>query len=153
MTSPSVVVVGVDGSPGSREALAFALAEASMRNATVHAVHSWVYPIFYGDSYTDPIAEYEAEAVRVLEQAVAEAATLSTDRGQAPAVTTAAREGDPVEQLLEASRNADLLVVGSRGHGGLVGLVLGSVSLGCVSGARCPVVVVPDPARVRSTAR
>ncbi len=138
------VVVGVDGSSGAQAALEFAVAEAALRGASVHAVHSWQCPVSDG-GWVVPVTEYETYARGVLADAVARAAPAEVHRLTEPPVTSDLQEGHPAERLLAAARGAALLVVGSRGHGGFVGLLLGSVSQYCITHATCPVVVVRAP--------
>lgn len=125
----SEIVVGVDGSAGSKRALEWALAEAQLRQVGVRLV--------YGIA-ARPSA-YPDEAMEMLSQALA-------DVGGAPAgvaVERAAQFGSAVELLLDQAQDAELLVVGTRGRGGFAGLVLGSVSQQVVQHAPCPVVVIP----------
>jgi nucleotide-binding universal stress UspA family protein len=138
------VVVGVDGSEGSRRALRWAAAEAVVRNDPLVLVHVWDRPQAYaplglGAYPVDPEPVHEA-ATHLLEQLVAEARELARGvdvRGELV-------EGPPASGLLEASRTADLVVVGSRGHGGFASLLLGSVSQQVAHHASCPVVIVPE---------
>lgn len=135
------VVVGVDGSAGSIEALAWAIEEAGLRNATVVAVQAWLpYAAISPLESMAPVfqaSEGEAIAKRLLSESVEKALG---DRNIA--VEQHVICDHPVSALLEASKGADLLVVGSRGHGGFLGLVLGSVSSQCVHHATCPIVVI-----------
>jgi len=140
----AVIVVGVDHSEGAKAALRFALEEAKLRQATLRVVHAWQYgyigytgleggvPALGGD-----INELHAAAEAALEASVREALPDSD-------VTIERRtiQGAPASVLVDESRDADLLVVGSRGHGGFVGLLLGSVSQQCAHYAECPVVIV-----------
>lgn len=143
-------MVGVDGSPGALTALRFALTEARLRGAEVQAVCAWHYPDTYGaalvlsDDY-----DLEAAARRTLSEAVA-AVTGTAGRADV-AVTPVVARGAAAAVLLDASAGADLLIVGSRGHGGFTGLLLGSVGQQCVHHASCPVVVVPAPYQERSS--
>ena len=137
-------MVGVDGSPESREALAFALAEARQRGARLQVIHAWSFPNAEGE-----IQQLAAEAAhQPLAQAAQDTldATLGAASEHAADVEIDARtvEGHPAQVLVDAARDADLLVVGSRGRGGFAGLLLGSVSGQCVHHAGCPVVVVPQ---------
>lgn len=138
------IVVGVDGSQPSNDALRWALAEAAARGATVEAVITWSNPIVadaYGGASMigfDPAILVEG-ASQTLESAI-EAACPDADQ-RAQIVRTVA-EGGAGYVLVEQSRGADLLVVGSRGHGGFAGLLLGSVSTQCVHHAHCPVTVI-----------
>lgn len=134
------VVVGVDGSPSSRAALRWAVRQADRTDAHVHAVIAWSIPVAYGPMpvpYVD--VDWPGAARSVLEE------TLRTTLGdRAPEVKAEVVEGGAALVLLEAARDADLLVVGSRGHGGFTGLLLGSVAQHVTTHARCPVVVVHD---------
>ncbi len=132
------IVVGVDGSEGSKEALRWAAGQAQLTGASLEVVTAWEVPVVpYGIW-----AGYDAgpEAQETLQQTVQE--VLGTvEEGD---VVLRATEGRPAFTLLEAAEKADLLVVGSsRGHGAFVGLLLGSVGPECLTHASCPVVVVP----------
>jgi nucleotide-binding universal stress UspA family protein len=137
-----LVVVGVDGSEESKEAFRWALEEAHLRQATLRAVHAWTYPAIFGPTYIPPEvidrSVFEREAKQALDAIVAEIA------GENPPayVERVATEGPAAEVLVEAAAEADLLVVGSRGHGGFTGLLLGSVSQQCAHHAACAVVIV-----------
>lgn len=138
----SKIVVGVDGSPGSRAALRWAHDEARLRGATLEAVSVWQYPM--SSSLTafgtmPPPEDLGNDARGALLATLSEEGAGATD--EVP-VTTVVAEGAPAAALLEAAKDADLLVVGSRGRGGFTGLLLGSVSQQCASHAACPVVVV-----------
>lgn len=126
----AAIVVGVDGSEESRRALEWALAEARTRGAPVRVVHA-----HGGD-------ESEREAELIVKAEVTTAAADGLDVG------AEALPGPAVRVLLEAARDAELLVVGSRGRHGFPGLLLGSVSQQLANHAVCPVVIVPSrPAR------
>jgi nucleotide-binding universal stress UspA family protein len=143
--SSFVIVVGFDGSESSQNALNWAMDEARQRNGELRLITVWNKP---------PMAWYPA----VLETAAGEIAAEESPQSiaetlQADALKTAAAEGlaatgqlvhgdSPAAALLDAARHADLVVVGSRGHGGFPGLHLGSVSSQVVSHATCPVLVV-----------
>ncbi len=139
------IVVGVDGSDGSVDALRWALAEATLRGATVDVIHSWHYPYA---AYTE-ITGMAAGVVtgEDLEQLGKEVLRLSVDLAGAESsgveVTPVLVQGAAAATLLEAAKGADMLVVGSRGHGGFTGLLLGSVSQHVIHHAPCPAVVVP----------
>jgi nucleotide-binding universal stress UspA family protein len=134
-----LVVVGVDGSPGSHHALEFAVAEARLRGARVQAVMAWQMPVMVDPQVTLQDFDPEGWSRTGLDEVLA---TVST--GEVP-VESRLVQGHPAGILIDASADADLLVVGSRGHGGFVGALLGSVSHRCVAHATCPVVVVPPP--------
>jgi nucleotide-binding universal stress UspA family protein len=133
------IVVGVDGSPASADALRWAVAEAQATDGTVEAVYAWDpspivatgLPPLDWSQLRDAAEEHAAEIVRraVGDQAAAE-------------VMVSVVIGRPHEALAEASEDADLLVVGSRGFGGLEGIVYGSVGRHCAERARCPVLIV-----------
>jgi nucleotide-binding universal stress UspA family protein len=136
------IVVGVDGSEGSIEALRFAAAEARLRGDRVRAVWAWhVHPLAYEGVYTAPGLNRQvfAEAAEAdLQAFVQETGELGVEF-EAETV-----EGNPVSVLVGESDKADLLVVGSRGLGGFRRLLLGSVGQGCVQHSRCPTIVVPN---------
>jgi nucleotide-binding universal stress UspA family protein len=131
------VVVGVDGSQPSREALRWARTLAGCTGAVVEAVTVWTYPAAAGWGMLgdwDP----EENAREVLEEALD--AAYGNDRP--PKLTTRVEQGPAAKSLLDASEGAQMLVVGSRGHGGFTGLLLGSVSAVCAEHAHVPVLVV-----------
>ncbi|MEU1878984.1 universal stress protein [Streptosporangium sp. NPDC020072] len=138
------VVVGVDGSPAGADAVAFAFAEAETRGAELHAVHAWSRPIVGCGPFALADAEEAAQRER---RALAEALAGQGERHPDVKVVEWLEYGHPVEALREASLEADLLVVGSRGRGDLKGLLLGSVSHSLLHHAACPVVVTPFPGR------
>ena len=136
------IVVGVDGSPGSRAALRWAHEEARLRGATLEVVAVWQFPVMTSlpaFGAVPPPEDLSGEAERALLATLSEEGVATT--AEVP-VTTVVAEGAPAAALLEAAEDADLLVVGSRGHGGFTGLLIGSVSHQCASHATCPVVVV-----------
>ena len=142
------IVVGVDGSSGSKHALAWAIAQAHLTGATVEAVTSWQDPIAYGYSYGFPQGAYDGESfssimTKVLHDTISE---VTADVATPVTITPRTLEGHAAQVLLQAAEGAQLLVVGSRGHGTFAGILLGSVSQHCVQHAPCPVVVVPNPA-------
>ena len=129
----SRIVVGVDGSPESRAALHWAVGEARLRGAELQAVHVWGAP-----ALASPTDELRLEARTLVDSVVAEALAGGDDVKVTPVLV----QGNPAELIVEASRGADLLVVGSRGRGGFAGMLLGSVSAQCAHHAVCPVVIV-----------
>ena len=137
------IVVGVDGSDCSRQALRWALDEAGRRGATLDVVHVWTDPMAdvspYGVSaYVDP-ADVAAGAKRLLDEILAGEVGVAHS---SVIVNPVVAEGHAPSVLVESARGADLLVVGSHGRGGFAGLLLGSVSQQCTQHAPCPVVVV-----------
>jgi nucleotide-binding universal stress UspA family protein len=143
------IVVGVDGSEHSHEALRWAAAEAKLRGSRIVAVHAWTFAVpapiaepgmlpLPGDDYAGQLELQEAAAAAELERALADAFP-----GGAPAeLETKLLEGDPGDRLVSEAVGAELLVVGSSGRSGLASVLLGSVSRHVVSHAPCPVVVV-----------
>jgi nucleotide-binding universal stress UspA family protein len=138
----SKIVVGVDGSPGSIAALRWAHAEAALRGAALEAVAVWQYPMMttmpaFGamPDVTNLSKQTEEHLLEILRDNHIESTTEV-------AVSVSIAEGTPASALTNAAGDADLLVVGSRGHGGFAGLLLGSVSHQCTMHAPCPVVVV-----------
>ena len=133
-----VIVIGVDGSEPSKDALRWAAKQAELTGAELHAVTAWRFPPTYGYPVDYSDVDFAAQARKTLVEVVAE--TL----GQTPPVPVTARviEGHPAAVLIDASRSADLRVVGSRGRGAFTGILLGSVSQQCVLHATCPVLVV-----------
>lgn len=149
LTGSGRIVVGVDGSAPSTKALGWALQEGQIRNSRVNVVMAWQQPQAYGAPNVwglgmDP--SFNADGF-LTSAAEAQVARLAQQAGPSKGVQTMweAIEGHPAEVLVEASKDADLLVVGSRGHGGFIGMLLGSVSQHVLAHARCPVVVVRDP--------
>lgn len=135
------IVVGVDGSPTSVRALRWAAGQAAVTGAQVHAVMAWMPPSDYalGSGYVADVGWAEDTAA-VLEKTIEEA----LDGDAAEQVERRVVRGHPAQVLLDAAVGADLLVVGSRGHGGFTGMLLGSVSQHLVAHAPCPVLVVRD---------
>ena len=135
----TTIVVGVDGSEASLDALRWAAQQAQLTGASLDVVTAWEYPTAFG--WAPPIpADWNPEAEARLDLAESVERTL----GKTPSVNVrqVVVEGHPAPALLAAAEHADLLVVGSRGHGAFVGMLVGSVSEHCVSHATCPVVVV-----------
>lgn len=137
------IVVGVDGSDSSIRALRWALEEARQRDASVRAVLSWEMPAVVGDVMGgmtfDPSLLAEGAQAQ-LDEALAAACPDEAERAR---VERHVVLGSPASALIGQAEGAALLVVGSRGHGGFLGLLLGSVAQHCVTHATCPVVVVP----------
>ncbi|MEV0411686.1 universal stress protein [Streptomyces sp. NPDC050448] len=133
------VVVGVDGSPASHEALRWAVRYARLIGATVDAVAAYDLPGAVGWSAPAVDADFdEKEAQQNLSDVIK---TVLLQVGEVPLAARVLR-GNPAQVLAEASVGAELLVVGSRGRGGFASLLLGSVSQQCALHAACPVVIV-----------
>ena len=138
-----LVVVGVDGSAESVAALRWAARYAAATGARVRAVLAWHYPGAAGG----PAEGVTPEAIRAqtdeqMHQTLDEAIAKVYAGQEVPEVEKATSYGHPAQALIEQSREADLLVVGSHGHGAFTGMLVGSVSIHCVTGAHCPVVVI-----------
>ena len=138
-----LVVAGVDGSAESVRALAWAARYATATGARVQALLAWHYPDAAGQAPVGVAPEPVRHQTEVLEEGTLNEAIAKAYAGQpGPEVQTRLGYGHPAQVLIEASKEADLLVVGSHGHGAFTGMLVGSVSIHCVTGAFCPVVVV-----------
>jgi nucleotide-binding universal stress UspA family protein len=138
-----LIVVGVDGSAESVAALNWAARYASATGARVQAVHAWHYPGAVGGPAVEKVPESVRDQTEEELRATLDEAIAKSDFAQPGAgVEATLAYGHPAEVLVGASREADLLVVGSHGHGAFTGMMLGSVSIHCVTSAFCPVVVV-----------
>ena len=141
------IIVGVDGSGHSHHALGWAMHEAALRHAPLTVMTVCPSPArpatmsFWGLPTLPEGGFNEDHARRAVQEAVDKAA--SEFSGTPPEVTVTVARGEPTEELVAASRDADMLVVGSRGSGGFAKLRLGSVSSQVVHHASCPVVVIP----------
>ncbi len=143
MSENQKIVVGVDGSAGSNAALRWALEEGKLRKQPVEIVHCWNVVPPYGGRFSmrpDDYAMFEQSALRLVDEMIDDAAIEEGDD-----VRKVVRFGSATEILIDESRQATMLVVGARGEGGFVGLLLGSVTTKVVAHAVCPVVVVPPP--------
>ena len=137
-SEPGKVVVGVDGSAHAARALAWAVEEARLRALTLRVIYAFPAMLsLVGSTAHEYYPQVEQEAEQVFERVLAampDTTGLRVERVLAP--------GSPAKVLIEASRDADLLVVGSRGLGEFRGMLLGSVSMHCTLHAFCPVLVV-----------
>ncbi|WP_086664214.1 universal stress protein [Lentzea kentuckyensis] len=138
------VVVGVDGSSAAQAALRWAVEDARRRGCPVDVVSAW-HP-----DYGVMIGPVPAEVLMALSpQAMKETARKNLDAAvqgfEGVEIRPILVEGDPRDVLAKASKDAELLVVGNRGHSTLAGIILGSVSSYCVHHASCPVVVIREP--------
>jgi nucleotide-binding universal stress UspA family protein len=136
------VVVGIDGSNSSLQALQWAARQAQLTASTLEVITTWEWPVSWG--WNMPLPEGYNPAADA--QAVVDTA-IEAVRKAYPGLDVEGRvlEGHPAPALVDASRDADLLVVGSRGHGQFAGMLLGSVSEYCVGHAQCPVTVLREP--------
>ena len=132
------IVVGIDGSPSSLDALAWAARQADLTGSSLELIMTWEWPSSYGWAVALPSDFDPEEDVRhALESALEVVRAEHPGLGIDPRVVN----GHPAPILVEASKGADLLVVGSRGHGEFVGMLIGSVSEYCATNAHCPVLV------------
>jgi nucleotide-binding universal stress UspA family protein len=138
------IVVGVDGSSFSEEALRWAIGQARLTGQLVEAVISWDLPLDCGIGGTGALTAFDwaGTATSTLKETVAKV----VDSPDADRVSQRVVMGHPAKVLLDAAADAALLVVGSRGRGGFKGILLGSVSQHVIARAACPVVVVRAPA-------
>ena len=142
------IIVGIDGSAQSHRALAWALDEARLRNAEVTIVHAHLPDTIdvYGMGgmvTADQLQAYSEEFERQHQQVVDDALEEVADRVQDVTVQAKVERGwSPAHAIVEYSKDADLVVVGSRGRGGFAGVLLGSVSQQVAQHAHCPVVIV-----------
>lgn len=134
--TPAPIVVGVDGSPSSLRALRRAVELGTALGHPVEAITTWAWPLT-GIEFIPADWRPELDAETILAEAVAE----TFPEGRPEGLEARIEQGSAARVLIEASRGAHLIVVGSRGHGGFAGLLLGSVSSAVVTHARCPVLV------------
>jgi nucleotide-binding universal stress UspA family protein len=145
------IVVGLDGSDAGHAALRWAIEEAALRSAVVRVVHAWMVPVMASPIGVLPVSvdhdELQASAADQLRSWVEDAKAAVPHHDVAMEAATV--EGSPAAALIEASAEADLLVLGGRRHGAFAGLLLGSVSHQCTHHATCPVALIPaDPERL-----
>ncbi|HEX3388673.1 MAG TPA: universal stress protein [Streptosporangiaceae bacterium] len=140
------IVVGIDGSDHAHRALDWALKEAATHQAPLTAVtvHDVAVSAWTGNPIVLPPDQDELEKIRRQVEEMVANAVMEAGQPEPPSVTVRAVIGVAGRVLIEASRGADLLVVGSRGGGGFAHTLLGSVSQQVVQHSECPVVVVPD---------
>lgn len=132
------IVVGVDGFESSTAALRWAIHQAKLTGAVVEAVTAWHIPPGSGLMPATDMPDYADDARMVLTEAIAEMCMIDPEVEVCPRVV----EGRAGPVLVDAAERAKLLVVGCRGHGGLAGTLLGSVSQYCAHHAPCPVVIM-----------
>jgi nucleotide-binding universal stress UspA family protein len=133
------IVVGVDGSPSSLAAVEWAVRQGELTGSSLELVMAWEWPTMYGAPFAfETDWNPAADAAKVLADVVA------TVRAAHPGVDVRSTvvEGHPALALVTASKGAELVVVGCRGHGEFMGMLLGSVSEHCVTNAHCPVLVL-----------
>jgi nucleotide-binding universal stress UspA family protein len=137
-SSRDPIVVGVDGSSQSRQALRWAARMSELLDAPINVVSAWQYPTTYG--YAAPLPDWtpEEDMRRIQDHAIA--GVFGDERP--PDLASVVEPGGAARVLLSASETALVLIVGSRGHGGFAGLLLGSVSATVAEHASCPVMIV-----------
>jgi nucleotide-binding universal stress UspA family protein len=139
-----IVVVGVDGSEGAKHALDFAIAEAAAHGARLRLVSAWEIPpavlasVVAGGEFYE---EFKENALAVVNEAAARVVELQPSLEHEEVVV----EGQAGKALVDHAADADLLVVGRRGHGSFREMLLGSISRQVVAHSKCPVVVIPAP--------
>ncbi|WP_439657864.1 universal stress protein [Lentzea sp. HUAS TT2] len=142
-----VIMVGVDGSASSRAALKWALTEAGRTGADVEAVLAWQREDAFVPATSMGIHPYREKPQRHPAQELHSAVLdIRAAVPSAPEVVETTVVSQATDALVRASRHADLLVLGTRGHGPLAGALLGSVTAHCIKHAECPVVVIPPRA-------
>lgn len=143
MSTITRIVVGTDGSAAAQNAIEWAARESTTHGATLDIIHTWSIPLLVDpigmSMFSFPVEDFSRAAEHVLKDAMAFAKTMTKTE-----VTGRVAQGPAANVLIEESRSADLVVVGSRGHGGFIGLMLGSVAQQVATHSRCPVVVVPN---------
>jgi nucleotide-binding universal stress UspA family protein len=144
----SGVIVGVDGSGHSQRALVWAMNEAAIRHAplTVLTVHEALRG-YYSGVTVYPGDPDRTEEVRAAAQAETEKVLAGLGESRPGPVTVKAVHGLPAEELINASKDADMLILGSRGAGGFSRLMMGSVAAQVAQHAHCPVVIIPPENR------
>lgn len=140
MKTPGRIVVGVDGSTNSLDALVWAVGHAALTGAGVQAVIAWDYPTLTGVGPMTTRVDWRAKAQHTIDERLAGA--TGTDTVEVSSVVIA---GHPAEVLLDASAGAELLVVGKRSHGGCTDQLPGSVREDVITHATCPVLVMCHP--------
>ncbi len=142
MTASKKIVVGVDGSEGSRLALHWAIDEAKIRGSAIEIVHTWDFtppldPV--GGFVFVPDKDFQESAQLVVDNLLKSVSDLASSI----AITTHVERGSASQILLNNAKTAELLVVGRRGRGGFIGLLMGSTATQVSHHAPCPVVIVP----------
>ena len=142
MTASKKIVVGVDGSEGSQQALHWAINEAKIRGSEIEIVHTWNFtppldPV--GGYVLIPDKDFQDSAQLVVDNVLKSVSEMASS----VAISTHVERGSASQILLNHAKTAELLVVGRRGHGGFIGLLLGSTAAQVSHHAQCPVVIVP----------
>lgn len=135
---PRRIVVGVDGSEASKQALRWAISLAESLSAKVDVIGTWSEPRLTGWEGVLPDWNPQNDMEQLLDKSVDQVVPA----GRPDGLKLIVREGDAATVLMQSADDAIMLVVGSRGHGGFTGLLLGSVSSKCAEHASCPVLVI-----------
>ncbi len=138
------IVVGVDGSDSSKAALGWAVHQAELTGDRIEAVIAWSYPTMMGGFGAGPVSAMPLNFDEIAAKTLADSIASAVDPASAVLISTTVVQGHPAHVLLNAADGADLLVVGSRGHGGFASALLGSVSQHCAQHAPCPLLIVRD---------
>jgi nucleotide-binding universal stress UspA family protein len=139
------IVVGVDGSPSSKAALAWAIGQAELTGATVEAVIAWHYPAMVSRTGLALMsAQDDADLETFFGTDLSDAIEATVTPGCQVKISATVRKGNAAQVLLDCAEGASLLVVGSRGRGGFASALLGSVSQHCAQHAPCPIVIYRD---------
>lgn len=142
----AAIVVGVDGSPSGQDALDWAAAEASTMQRPLRLVHGFIWPLMGVHLGPSPVGPPDGGLQAAAERVLADAETRARSSAPEVKITTELVVGAAAQALLEQARDAELVVVGSRGLGGFSGLLVGSVGVALAAHAPCPVIVVhPRP--------
>ena len=142
MKNPGYIVIGVDGSPSSLDALHWAVDQAALTGAGIRAVIAWEYPPLSGVDPMTANVDWPAKSQQTLDAALEKTVDV-----YAVDVSSAAVEGHPAQVLLDASVGAQLLVVGNSGHGAFTEMLPGSVREQVITHATCPVLVMCHDSR------
>ncbi|WP_406205103.1 universal stress protein [Kitasatospora sp. NBC_01560] len=145
-----LVIVGVDGSESSLAAVEVAAWEARLRGARLRVVHAFIWPTMHVPLGPSPLGPPEGGLRNAAERLVAEAVEQARAAAPEVDVSHAVVTGEPLTVLEAQSRSADLVVVGSRGMGAFVGLLVGSTAVHLAAHGRCPVLVVREQPRTES---
>jgi nucleotide-binding universal stress UspA family protein len=144
------IVAGVDGSAPSIAAFRWAVEQAEVTGGSVDAVMAWELPVAGGSYGWAPTVPFDDTDYRELAAKTLNAAVEAVGPPPGAPIKQSVVEGNPAQVLLNAAKDADLLVVGNRGHGAFVDALIGSVSVRCLHHATCPVVIVRDQRLARS---
>ncbi|MEN9745850.1 MAG: hypothetical protein RL729_322 [Actinomycetota bacterium] len=142
MTASGKIVVGVDGSEGSQKALHWAIDEAKIRGSAIEIVHTWNFtppldPV--GGFVLIPDKDFQESAQLLVDNVLKSVSEMTSSI----AISTHVERGSASQVLLDHAKTAELLVVGRRGHGGFIELIIGSTAAQVSHHAQCPVVIVP----------